>query len=865
MREKLCVAARTRSRRAQAETEFIRSRQDEIDQSPTVLPEIKRRRTRYRSEEEEFSPFTSSEISICEIDHGQSYECIDSSSRSPTPARPPVEEEDVAAAPVEIISDDESDSEKGGGVGLARSNGDSVAARTRSSGFLMARWKAVDYRGFFEESEDEEPEDSDEEVETNVSKCDRRPDLGRRGTSRSVKRNRCELRLEDDPVLQKLLNFKVDGSIPSQFSFGDDDDLEPPEKSEFEKELDGLWTEFDFFLYSDGFGTFKRSEAKESEEGGASTSSCKNGDGHKLFLDEKIGMRCSVCSFIQQEIKQVLPTVATECRGGEHSSRRGERRTRRRRNSPPLPSEEDKEEISLSGATSVWDAVPGARSTLYPHQQRAFEFLWTNLAGGLSLPKPAACAGSGGGCVIAHRPGSGKTRLAILFIQSFLRVFPRSRAVVVAPKPLLPTWHAEFLKWCRPRPPALHCADSSRAAAPALAAAAPPPVLLLSYGVFSRLPRAADRPDSLLVVDEGHTARNDKTRAWRALNRAGTPNRVLLSGTLFQNSLHELRNTLRLARAAFDARRWDAAAAAADLPELRRMLRELVHVYGGDAAGLPPLFDALLVLDPSPAQRRLLKAVEEDEAGTLRRQHRSSLAAVHPSLGGDGGADPAQGVKTRFVAELLRRCGGRGERVLIFGQFLEPLELVGRQLGELFGWEAGREVLKMDGDLAVPRREAVMAQFNDEAGPARVLLASTRACAEGISLTGASRVVLLDVVWNPAVEWQAISRAYRVGQKRAVRVYRLVVEGAGEWKKHRAQVSKDCMARLILSLDGDQDPGTGAGACRPPDNDVDDVLEEMMAHEELRGMFRQVIRNPMRTSVSDVPLHFSSRPRRDPS
>ena len=47
-----------------------------------------------------------------------------------------------------------------------------------------------------------------------------------------------------------------------------------------------------------------------------------------------------------------------------------------------------------------------------------------------------------------------------------------------------------------------------------------------------------------------------------------------------------------------------------------------------------------------------------------------------------------------------------------------------------------------------------------------ILLASTKACAEGINLADASRVVLLDIVLNPSIERQGILCAYRLGQKK---------------------------------------------------------------------------------------------------
>lgn len=54
---------------------------------------------------------------------------------------------------------------------------------------------------------------------------------------------------------------------------------------------------------------------------------------------------------------------------------------------------------------------------------------------------------------------------------------------------------------------------------------------------------------------------------------------------------------------------------------------------------------------------------------------------------------------------------------------------------------------------------------------------STAAGGTGITLTGADRVILFDPSWNPADDMQAVDRAYRIGQKRDVIVYRLIAAG----------------------------------------------------------------------------------------
>lgn len=95
----------------------------------------------------------------------------------------------------------------------------------------------------------------------------------------------------------------------------------------------------------------------------------------------------------------------------------------------------------------------------------------------------------------------------------------------------------------------------------------------------------------------------------------------------------------------------------------------------------------------------------------------------------------------------------------MFGQYLPPLKFMGELLKHLFRWSNGRELLYIDGNQDMKERQSSIKLFNDLKSNARVLLASTKACCEGISLVGASRVVLLDVVWNPSVQWRMLMGA----------------------------------------------------------------------------------------------------------
>ena len=60
-----------------------------------------------------------------------------------------------------------------------------------------------------------------------------------------------------------------------------------------------------------------------------------------------------------------------------------------------------------------------------------------------------------------------------------------------------------------------------------------------------------------------------------------------------------------------------------------------------------------------------------------------------------------------------------------------------------------------------------------------MLIVSLKAAALGLNLCAANHVILLDLWWNPSVEEQAIDRAHRIGQRRAVHVTRITIAGAG--------------------------------------------------------------------------------------
>lgn len=63
----------------------------------------------------------------------------------------------------------------------------------------------------------------------------------------------------------------------------------------------------------------------------------------------------------------------------------------------------------------------------------------------------------------------------------------------------------------------------------------------------------------------------------------------------------------------------------------------------------------------------------------------------------------------------------------------------------------------------------------------------------------ATVVVHYDLWWNPAVENQATDRAYRIGQKNKVQVYRLITSGTFEESINEVMTKKRELAELTVT------------------------------------------------------------------
>ncbi|KAJ9444270.1 Protein CHROMATIN REMODELING 24 [Diplonema papillatum] len=147
--------------------------------------------------------------------------------------------------------------------------------------------------------------------------------------------------------------------------------------------------------------------------------------------------------------------------------------------------------------------------------------------------------------------------------------------------------------------------------------------------------------------------------------------------------------------------------------------------------------------------------------------------------------------KMEVLLKIFQRAREGGDRLLIFSQSVKMLNIIATVLHCAF---PASRLLRLDGSTKIRDRQGLVDRFNNDTTIDAMLL-TTGVGGVGLTLTGASKVVIFDPDWNPAKDSQAIGRAHRIGQTRQVVVYRLMTCGSVEEFTYRQEVFKECIER----------------------------------------------------------------------
>ncbi|KAF3177760.1 hypothetical protein TWF225_008039 [Orbilia oligospora] len=131
-----------------------------------------------------------------------------------------------------------------------------------------------------------------------------------------------------------------------------------------------------------------------------------------------------------------------------------------------------------------------------------------------------------------------------------------------------------------------------------------------------------------------------------------------------------------------------------------------------------------------------------------------------------------------------------GAKVLIFSESKKLLKMLYMLLNNTH-----YNICYLDGEMSLEDRTAAVENFNTDPSYFAFLI-STRAGGVGLNIVSANKVVVFDPSWNPSHDLQAQDRAYRIGQRRDVEVFRLVCAGTIEEMVYARQIYKQQQANI---------------------------------------------------------------------
>ncbi|MBC7416823.1 MAG: DEAD/DEAH box helicase, partial [Pedobacter sp.] len=347
-------------------------------------------------------------------------------------------------------------------------------------------------------------------------------------------------------------------------------------------------------------------------------------------------------------------------------------------------------------------------------------------------------------------------------------------------------------------------------------------LVITSYGtLLSDINLLKNFKFNYVVLDESQNIKNPSSQRYKATKLLQARNRIVMTGTPVENNTFDLYGQLSFAcPGLFGSKQHFADLYSTPIDqfsdgkrtaELQKLIKPFILRRTKDqvAKELPEKTEIVLYCEMGLEQREVYEANKKEIQDYLLGKDDESLqrSTIHvlksitklrqicnsAELLGEGKSFVQASSKIEILLEQIEAKAGQ-HKILVFSQFVGMLNLIKKQL-ELRN--IGFELLT---GQTKNRAEVVNAFQNNK--KSSVFLISLKAGGTGLNLTEADYVYLIDPWWNPAVENQAIDRAYRIGQKKNVMAVRLICPDTIEEKIRHLQAKKKDLVSNLFHTDG---------------------------------------------------------------
>jgi SNF2 family DNA or RNA helicase len=401
------------------------------------------------------------------------------------------------------------------------------------------------------------------------------------------------------------------------------------------------------------------------------------------------------------------------------------------------------------------------------------------------------------GACLADDMGLGETLQTIMFLESIID--KAEHVLIVCPVSILLNWKNEIDKFST--------LDYNIYYGDGRVFTTDKKITLTSYGVMKKesYTTFSEINWDILIMDEVQHLKNIRSQGATAARNLNSKFRICLTGTPVENDLSEFYNIMDLSIPGIwgdlslfkssSSKKSRLLARQAVRPFILRRTKEQVLTE------LPEKVENHVYLNFNDEEKenylstlgQIRKNITNTHQGRKYSEILKSLLKLRQLCLWQK-TQHLMSTKIDFLMENLDQLTQENHKVLVFSQFTTYLDHIQNKVRER-SWKFAR----IDGSQTMKRRQAEVEKFQE--GDAQIFLISLKAGGVGLNLTAASYIFLMDPWWNPAVENQAIDRAYRIGQENKLTVYRPIIKDSVEEKVLVLQNAKKELFKDLMDSD----------------------------------------------------------------
>ena len=428
------------------------------------------------------------------------------------------------------------------------------------------------------------------------------------------------------------------------------------------------------------------------------------------------------------------------------------------------------------------------------------------------------------GGILADDMGLGKTLQMLAVILSYVeeKKEERKTSIVISPSSLALNWMKEAQKFT-PNIKVIVVSGTAMERKKIIENLQNYDLIITSYDLLKRDIETYKEKDynfKYIIADEAQYLKNSNTQNAKSIKELKAQTRYALTGTPIENSLAELWSIFDFIMPGYlfqykkFKNMYETPIVKEENKKAMEKLKMLIQPFilrrnkKEVLTELPEKTITILNNDMNKEQEKIymsylvkakqevaekvnINGFEKSQIMILAALTRLRQICCHPSLF----IEDYNGESSKLLQcmEIIEDAIKSGHKILLFSGYTSMFEIIEEELNL-----RNIQYFKLTGSTKVDERIKLVDEFNTNP-EIKIFLISLKAGGTGLNLTGADMVIHYDPWWNVSSENQATDRAYRIGQKNNVQVYKLITNNSIEEKIYELQQKKSKLMDNMLS------------------------------------------------------------------